>query len=431
MSQESETSGEESPAEIEREIARTRARLGSTLDAIEDRLSPEHLMEQGMAYLREEAGEWGGELGDFVRRNPLPVAVLGLGIGLVVYSAVRSNRQDDWDDDFGAGPEGLYGPGYMDDLGSGPGEQEGGQRSAIMERASGVGSRISSTLAGGASQARHLTDEAANRLSELRDRASELAEGAREFAESTRERLTGAAADTRDRANRAMEATRAGVERVQHEVVRTAEERPLLLGLFGLGAGVLIGLCLPATRAEIRALGRRRDELLEGARQIGTERLQGVVEAVRHAGETALEQAKGEGLSREGISNALGKVQRVAETVLDTAKETAETRILGGEASGKPGEQSGTTGQGSGPKAGGASGKTAEASGASDKPSEASGKAGDQKAGQQANQGSPGSQAQNQGSSKPQAQSASTGGSGSQPENKGSGTGTGSGTPTI
>lgn len=339
MTQEPNAGGTESPAEIEQEIARTRARLGSTLDAIEDRLSPEHLMEQGMAYLREEAGEWGAEIGDFMRRNPIPVAVLGVGIGLVAYSAMRP-RQVDWDDEFGAGPEGLYGPahaGYGDpyspDQGSGEefrvtrsrgaagmrGKSGGDDAgSGMMDRVSEMGSRLGSraqdmrdTISEHASG---YADEASSRLGDLWNRASDLADSARELAEHARERVAGIAGDTRE-----------SVGRIQTEVVRTAEERPLLLGAIGLGAGLLIGLCLPSTRAEARTLGRRRDELVEGVRQAGAERLHGVVEAVRHAGEAVLDQVKEEGFSREGLSSAMDKVQRVAESALDTAAGQAQT----------------------------------------------------------------------------------------------------------
>lgn len=319
----------ESPAAIEREIAQTRAQLGATMSAIEDRLSPEHLVEQAMTYLREEVGEWGAEVGTFVRHNPLPVAVIGVGLGWLAYSLLRGRA--DARLEYGGAPEGLYGP-HEDELIE---ESDPYAADYVRQRAGRVQRAAAAAVDNARAEMSERTHEAGNRAGEFardaRHQFDELADNARHFAEDTRERFSHAASETWEAAERVGHYARDGVDRLQHEVVRAADERPFLLGALGIGIGALVALCLPSTRVESRLVGRQRDEILDDMREAGRERLHGVVQAVRQAGEAARDQAEEEGLSRRGISDTLDRVQRVAETALDTAANEAEAKVLGTE----------------------------------------------------------------------------------------------------
>src|ERR671917_2654521 len=66
--------------EIERtraEIERTRADMGETVDAIQQRLSPENLKEQAKDRVRETTV---GRAMETIRENPLPAALTGIGL---------------------------------------------------------------------------------------------------------------------------------------------------------------------------------------------------------------------------------------------------------------------------------------------------------------------------------------------------------------
>ena len=70
---------------IERDLAATRARMDHRLDELQDHLTPKQMLNDAFAYFR------GGEGADFTkdlvtkaRANPLPVALVGIGIALVV-----------------------------------------------------------------------------------------------------------------------------------------------------------------------------------------------------------------------------------------------------------------------------------------------------------------------------------------------------------
>lgn len=74
-------------AEIEREIEETRARLDETLMTLQRKLSPEELVDGSLAYLRERVGP--ARLGEAVKRHPLPVLLIALGVGWFVLAARR------------------------------------------------------------------------------------------------------------------------------------------------------------------------------------------------------------------------------------------------------------------------------------------------------------------------------------------------------
>jgi hypothetical protein len=73
--------GQRRPQEILVEIQRTRSEMESTLHAIEERLTPGQLVDQGLDYLRHSgAKEFVSNLGSSAKNNPLPVALVGVGI---------------------------------------------------------------------------------------------------------------------------------------------------------------------------------------------------------------------------------------------------------------------------------------------------------------------------------------------------------------
>jgi len=75
------TNGEQRPEKILAEIDRTRGEMDRTLSAIEQRLTPGQLMDQGLDYLRHSgAHEFVENLGGAAKQNPLPVALTAIGL---------------------------------------------------------------------------------------------------------------------------------------------------------------------------------------------------------------------------------------------------------------------------------------------------------------------------------------------------------------
>lgn len=82
--------GTRRPEEIQAEIAHTRAEMDATLNAIEHRLTPGQLVDQGIDYLRNSgARQYITNLGGSVKDNPIPTTLAGIGLAWLMASANR------------------------------------------------------------------------------------------------------------------------------------------------------------------------------------------------------------------------------------------------------------------------------------------------------------------------------------------------------
>jgi hypothetical protein len=219
--------------QIEDDIARTRAEVSSTIDAIQERLTPGQMMDQAIHYLRDSgAGDFGANLGRQVRDNPLPVALIGMGVAWLAMGGGARTDVSPWHD--AATPR------------SG--------RTSSRYAADGADAPPWTAYRGDGSD-----DGARGGLDEpgLGDRVAQAGSSAGER--------------VRARAGSLRRTTRMRVDRVRARSMRMIDEQPLVLGAIGVAIGAAIGAALPATRREDELLGDARDGLLEGAHDIGGE----------------------------------------------------------------------------------------------------------------------------------------------------------------
>jgi len=97
-----------SASEIERDLDRTRAEMSQTIDAIQERLSPGQLFEQGMRYfysgggrsVTDGAAEFAQNFGRAIRDNPIPFALVATGLVWMMMGRGRqpSSRYDVYED---------------------------------------------------------------------------------------------------------------------------------------------------------------------------------------------------------------------------------------------------------------------------------------------------------------------------------------------
>ena len=240
------TTDSESAAQLEREIAQTRAHIDVTLDAIQERLSPGRLLDRALNYTRENGGAFAGNLARSVRDNPLPIALLGVGIGWLMLTGGKPRYAAE-----AYTGEPNYGFPAAGDAGI-------GERREPVESGQSMSERISGAAAG--------KDAPRGWAGDARDAAA--AAGHR--AEAARHRAVDAAGRVKDRAYHAKESA-----------AHFVEENPLVIGALAVAAGAALGALLPTTSGEARLMGSASDRVRDA---IGAE-MRGMADAARSGAE--------------------------------------------------------------------------------------------------------------------------------------------------
>jgi ElaB/YqjD/DUF883 family membrane-anchored ribosome-binding protein len=269
-------SAENDRAAIRAEIVETRAEMSETIDAIQEKLSPQRLMDEAKQSVRDatvgkvttmmntvtdKAAEVGEQVQDqaqqavmYVRDNPIPALMIGAGVTWLLMRS-RGPRPDS----YGYGGRSSY-SGYP----SGP-------RYRVRDDMPRPGSETS------------WTESASDTAERLKQRATEYGRSA----ETTLERWM--------------------------------RENPLTVGTVALAAGAVIGLGLPRTRTEDAWMGEARDTLVERAQETAQQ-------AVEKVGDVA-EQVQ---QSASDVRRAAGDVgEQLGGATTTTATTPGSTPTLG------------------------------------------------------------------------------------------------------
>jgi hypothetical protein len=270
------------PEEIVGDIERTRAEVSSTIDAIQSKLTPGQLMDQAITYARTSLpADFGANLGNTVRDNPVPVALMGIGIAWLMMSSrsadgqARARRQ-------AADYDLAYATGYGTDFSS-----------AREESTQHATSRMSETgrdLKDRASEATHrVMDKASEFGDRISAKTSELTGRAREASHSARERLHGSG-NAHARMDELGQQSQQQYYRAKDNFTHMIDEHPLMLGVMGVAIGAMLGAALPGTRREDEMMGRTRDDLLDRAKETGRAHADTVKESVQRATESVKQE---------------------------------------------------------------------------------------------------------------------------------------------
>lgn len=230
-------------AQTRADIERTRTDMSETVDTLQERLSPQNLKEQAKVQAKETARETGSSFVERIKQNPVPAAMVGIGLGWLLTSGSEqsSGRQR-----FQDGPyyyersvDRSY-PTYYED----PAYYEG---------------------SGGSSgeQGQSRTGEAAG---QARERASQLS------------------GQAQDQAQRA----KGGFQQM-------LQENPLAVGALAVGLGAAVGFSVPETDKENQVMGETRDNLVER----GKEKTEEIKPKVRRVAEEAQSAAKSEAQNQD------------------------------------------------------------------------------------------------------------------------------------
>jgi ElaB/YqjD/DUF883 family membrane-anchored ribosome-binding protein len=256
-SESSPDNNDKSSDDLRADVERTRDRLSQDVEALGAKLSPENVkaeakraikrtVRRGTNELRDGVNSATDSVSSFVGGNPLPIALIGVGVGWLIWNA--RTRPKSGVDYAMRGRAEVYDDSYDDD--------ESGER--------GTGAQLS-----------RLRGQVQDGVSTIKRSASAQAQRAREKVDELEH-------TAREQLGKAVDVAERGFE-----------ERPLLLGAVALGAGLAVGLGIPATQSENQLIGQYRDKLMTRA--------------------------------KEGFGELRGKAQGIAERTYDAAKETAKT----------------------------------------------------------------------------------------------------------
>ncbi len=264
-------------------IEETRGRISGEIEAIGDRLTPEHAREvargkvieardKAVGRVREraqsaydKASEQTQRLPRVIRENPVPVAMLAVGGAWLTVSAIRYARRD-------------REPQLELDLEPHQGIEEHHRIGEMRER---IGS---------------IAGDARGKMGSVAERARSRFGSA---AETTKSRVGGTVSSVKDRAGSL--ATR-GRDTASEALGRSRslyENNPLVFGGVCMLAGIGLGFLLPHTQREDRVLGRGRERVVDRAKHLATDAKDVAIDSAKEGFRAARETAKREAGERD------------------------------------------------------------------------------------------------------------------------------------
>jgi len=264
---------DDTPEETEHlkaQIEETRSQMGETIDAIQEKLSFQNISEQVKEQVSEQinnaletakesvydatignlgkAGKFmqnvGKELskteaGKFARKNPFPLVLIGLGVGLLAYEFSGKKRRPAYH---------YYSENDADEFRGGRLSSPVSSLKSATEKIGDTASHAYESVSNVAGNALHTVSDKANSAYQgVTSAASNAYSSVSEFAGTTYEKVGDYSVQARE----------------QYDYY--IEENPLAVGAVALAIGAAVGLAIPSTRYEGELLGEYRQQLLEKA----------------------------------------------------------------------------------------------------------------------------------------------------------------------
>ncbi len=252
--------------EIEEDLSRTRTRLGGHLTELRSRTTPGQVLDELMVYFRgKEGAEFGRNLMDGVRSNPLPAAITGIGLTWLMASNPASRRVDRSPADSGTNPDRVERGGW-DKVAAGYGrtphdrgvntvKPEPVREPYETETAFSARLDIARAKSLGIERDPHENDDAFRQR--IQDGLASVKQSAVEVSHNMRDKvgnLAGSVSSTAQRSGQSLSHGGQAAGAMGGNLVSTLVESPVLLGALGLAAGALLGALLPQSDQEGEAL---------------------------------------------------------------------------------------------------------------------------------------------------------------------------------
>jgi phage-related protein len=297
---------DDEPEQIKEQIEQTRSQMSETIDAIQEKLSFTNISEQvsehinnavetakdavydatlgkaenfmqkvgkGLNNVSEHVGDAGTYVVRSARSNPLPLALIGLGVGMLLFQGSRRSTS-------------FYG-------GGNGGHRKGNNKGnstfrQIADTGSNALSSAKETVSNVAGSAYETVGNAAGTAYEsVGNVAGSAYEGASNAASSAYQGVTRFASSTGEQATHL-------ARRAQTQYEHTLEENPLAIGAIALAIGAIVGLAIPSTQYENQWMGEYKENLVQTVEDSARGALQKAQEVAGEVTRTVQEQAQGQ-----------------------------------------------------------------------------------------------------------------------------------------
>lgn len=323
------TNDTRTPDEIEREIERERAGLTDTLDELQNKFSVETIARQFSDHFREHGGDIGRSVSEAVKRNPVALALTGVGLAWMMLGKKSESGHSRLDAD--TDNVGLRSDRDSKDHGPVGSVRQNNSRPTHRPARNPTGTaptwarRIGDNDDNGDADDESLNDRAAALFKQLSEGTETLSDQARDRVMYARRRAVEASDTVRD-------CGRQGRERA----LDLFEQQPLIAGALAVAVGAAVGAALPRSRTEDHYFGEQSDELLDEAERIFDEekaKLANVAKAATGEAGKIVKQAKKDA-DRKAPANATAeaiadKATASGKRIADAARSEAKRQKLG------------------------------------------------------------------------------------------------------
>ena len=291
----------DNPDVIRANIEQTRANMSETVNAIQTQLSPEWLKQKAKeATIRKveemtdiatrKANNWRANTVETIRRNPIPAALIGIGLGWLLFD---NNNSDEQRYEYYPRPVARRADYQTENrLFREPQMQNQGTVAQVQNK---VGEAIHQTQ----EKASDLATQTGEKLGEM---VHQTQEKAGDLAAQTGEKLSDMATNIQSQAedlgHYAQEQAYYQARRAKRGFLQMIEENPLAVGAMAMAVGAAVGLSVPSTRQEDEWLGETRDQLLEQAQTKVQDTMEKVQQVAQEAGQSAKETVEREAEKR-------------------------------------------------------------------------------------------------------------------------------------
>jgi len=214
---------------------RVRGEISDTRAAVRDATigRVEHMIDRA----GDTARDAGNSIMDTVRENPIPVAMIGIGLAWLVMGRQGGGR-------------------YTTAVQEAPRRMIGRGREVVGQAMDRSRETLTHAVDAGKEAAQGFVGRAQDTIGGVTDDATELVHRAED-------RVTGMAHDARDKVSRYADMSKDGIVRAEHRVENVMSDNPLAVGAVLFAIGAAAGLALPHSDREDRMMGTVKDQLVK------------------------------------------------------------------------------------------------------------------------------------------------------------------------